>query len=150
MMYNYPFFSFPHIRRYPSAYSGYYRNSSFLRRNSINNNNSNNAASISPVSLQRQPSYRKTSNFSNTVNHSNYDTKNEKTSSKKINSSSGFSFLNNFLHQEDRGDDEECFEIFGLKLYYDDILLICLIFFLYQEDVKDQNLFIALILLLLS
>ena len=42
------------------------------------------------------------------------------------------------------------FEIFGLKLYFDDILLICLIFFLYEEGVKDYELFISLILLLLS
>ncbi|MBO5004819.1 MAG: hypothetical protein J6D03_06210 [Clostridia bacterium] len=44
----------------------------------------------------------------------------------------------------------ECFEIFGIKLFFDDILLICLIFFLYNEGVKDQYLFISLILLLLS
>ena len=42
------------------------------------------------------------------------------------------------------------FELFGLKLYFDDILLICLIFFLYEEGVKDDELFISLILLLLS
>lgn len=42
------------------------------------------------------------------------------------------------------------FEIFGIKLFFDDILLISLIFFLYNEGVQDQNLFIALILLLLS
>lgn len=42
------------------------------------------------------------------------------------------------------------FEIFGLKLYSDDLLLICLIIFLYNEGVKDQFLFISLILLLLS
>lgn len=49
-------------------------------------------------------------------------------------------------------DDEsrEFFEIFGIKLFFDDILLICLIFFLYNEGVKDQYLFISLILLLLS
>lgn len=46
--------------------------------------------------------------------------------------------------------DQECFEIFGIKLYFDDILLICLIFFLYNEGVKDPFLFVALILLLLS
>ena len=46
--------------------------------------------------------------------------------------------------------EPEIFEIFGLKLYFDDILLICLIFFLYNEGVKDQYLFISLILLLLS
>lgn len=42
------------------------------------------------------------------------------------------------------------FEIFGLKLFFDDILIICLLFFLYEEGVKDQELFISLILLLLS
>lgn len=47
-------------------------------------------------------------------------------------------------------EDTAMFEIFGIKLFFDDILLICLIFFLYAEGVKDQSLFIALILLLLS
>ena len=47
-------------------------------------------------------------------------------------------------------EDREFFEILGIKLYFDDILLICLIFFLYNEGVKDESLFIALILLLLS
>ena len=42
------------------------------------------------------------------------------------------------------------FEILGIKLHFDDILIICLIFFLYKEEVHDEMLFIALILLLLS
>ncbi len=46
--------------------------------------------------------------------------------------------------------DDYFFEIFGLKLYFDDVLIICLLFFLYQEGVNDQELFISLILLLLS
>ena len=46
--------------------------------------------------------------------------------------------------------DKPIFEFFGIKLFFDDILIISLIFFLYNEGVKDQNLFIALILLLLS
>lgn len=41
-------------------------------------------------------------------------------------------------------------EIAGIKLFSDDIILICLIVFLYNEKVKDQFLFIILILLLLS
>lgn len=40
--------------------------------------------------------------------------------------------------------------IFGLTLHFDDILLLCLIFFLYQEGVKDTSLFLVLILLLMS
>lgn len=47
-------------------------------------------------------------------------------------------------------DDKPLFEIFGLQLYMDDILILCLLYFLYEENVKDELLFIALLLLLLS
>ena len=46
--------------------------------------------------------------------------------------------------------EKPIFELFGIELFFDDILLISLIFFLYNEGVKDQFLFIALILLLIS
>ena len=42
------------------------------------------------------------------------------------------------------------FDLFGLKVYLDDALIICLLLFLYHETVKDEGLFITLILLLLS
>ena len=48
------------------------------------------------------------------------------------------------------GNENDCFEIFGITLHFDDVLLICLLFFLYNEGVNDQFLFISLILLLLS
>ena len=41
-------------------------------------------------------------------------------------------------------------ELFGIKLYLDDILIISIIFFLYQEGIRDDELFICLILLLLA
>ena len=67
----------------------------------------------------------------------NYKSSTKPKDNKKTNTSSyGFNFLDNFFNQTDRGND--------------DLLLIGLIFFLYKEDVKDQYLFIALILLLLS
>lgn len=47
-------------------------------------------------------------------------------------------------------NSQEFFEILGIKLYFDDVLIICLLFFLYSEDVQDQSLFICLILLLLT
>lgn len=54
--------------------------------------------------------------------------------------------------EKNRSDfsDDYFFEIFGLKLYFDDILIICILFFLYDQGVKDQELFISLILLLLG
>ena len=53
-------------------------------------------------------------------------------------------------NSKEQSHENYFFELFGLKLYFDDILLICLIFFLYQEGVKDDELFISLVLLLLS
>lgn len=46
--------------------------------------------------------------------------------------------------------EEKTFEIFGLTLHFDDLLLIGLLFLLYQDDCDDYSLFIVLILLLLS
>lgn len=67
-------------------------------------------------------------------------------------------FNNNYLEEkkysEKKNDSnsstEYFFELFGIHLYFDDILLICLLFFLYGENVKDDGLFICLILLLLT
>ena len=47
-------------------------------------------------------------------------------------------------------DTAPLFSLFGLNLYFDDVLLICIIFFLYNENVNDPFLFITLILLLLN
>lgn len=41
-------------------------------------------------------------------------------------------------------------EILGIQLYLDDIIILSLLFFLYKEGVKDEMLFLSLILLLLS
>ena len=51
---------------------------------------------------------------------------------------------------ENTESSESFFEIFGIKLYFDDILIICILYFLYNEKVKDEGLFLCLILLLLS
>lgn len=45
---------------------------------------------------------------------------------------------------------ESFFEIFGLKLYFDDLLILCILFFLYTEKIQNEELFICLILLLLT
>ena len=46
--------------------------------------------------------------------------------------------------------DSDHINIFGRDLYFDDILIILLLYFLYTQGVKDIYLFIVLILLLLS
>ena len=46
--------------------------------------------------------------------------------------------------------EEPIFEILGIQLYLDDIIILVLLFFLYQEGVQDEMLFISLILLLIT
>lgn len=45
---------------------------------------------------------------------------------------------------------EQFINIFGFKLYFDDLLILALLFFLYKEEIKDESLYVALILLLLT
>ena len=46
--------------------------------------------------------------------------------------------------------DNVWLDLFGIKLYFDDVLILSLLFFLYQEEVKDEGLFLALVMLLIS
>lgn len=67
-----------------------------------------------------------------------------------------FSFLPSSIgplnfHPEALNDIEEpLFEMFGISLYLDDIIIVCILIFLYQEGVKDDMLYISLFLLLIS
>lgn len=56
----------------------------------------------------------------------------------------------NFDDPFDVNKDEPIIDILGISLYLDDLIIIGLLFFLYQEGVKDDMLFLALILLLLT
>lgn len=42
------------------------------------------------------------------------------------------------------------FDLFGLKLYFDDVLIVSLLYFLYTQGIKDEGLFLVLILLLIT
>ena len=94
--------------------------------------------------------------FPNNIGYYSYNSNCYKNSPNKQNSSSKTelkSETNTTIEAKknnSKNNDDCFFELFGLKLYFDDVLLICLIFFLYQEGVKDEELFISLILLLLS
>ena len=46
--------------------------------------------------------------------------------------------------------DKPILNFMGIKLFLDDIIILGILFLLYTEEVKDEMLFIALILLLLS
>ncbi len=57
-----------------------------------------------------------------------------------------------FLQCQEKTANKErpLWQFCGIELYSDDILIISLLFFLYTEGVKDEWLFICLILLLLG
>ena len=56
---------------------------------------------------------------------------------------------NNKQKQEiQKNFESPIFNVFGISLYFDDILLICLILFLLNENIDDDLLYIVLILLL--
>ena len=95
-------------------------------------------------------------NFQNIHNKSN----NLENNFSKLNNLENITNKYNDLKNEQKKDSESSissetssepfFEIFGLQLYLDDILIISILFFLYFEDVHDDALFICLILLLLN
>lgn len=119
-----PYFGFPNFYR-RNYYSNYY-NSHRLRNSSNTNSGSNISSSNSNFNASVSTNNNALVENNNKTEHSN------KSFNKK-------------------NPDNSClFELFGLKLYFDDILLVSLIYFLYNEGVKDEGLFIALILLLLS
>ena len=52
--------------------------------------------------------------------------------------------------EESRKNEQQLFEILGIKIYFDDVLILSILLFLYQEKIQDEFLFIALILLLVG
>lgn len=77
-------------------------------------------------------------------NNNNFSEKQKRTSSAR------FPFTLNFQNFTSSNFEEPIIEILGIKLFSDDILILGLLFFLYRENVKDDALFLSLILLLLS
>ena len=53
-------------------------------------------------------------------------------------------------NKNNKPNEKVWLDLFGIKLYFADVLILSLLFFLYKEDVKDEGLFLALILLLIS
>lgn len=150
MMYSLPFY--PHFP--PRRYS-YYPHST----------NTNSSASSKPYSTNRVPNkdFKDLNKKREKYNNVNYHEKQKNNNLKKYNSNylkndnnMNFKNQNNIEYphstemDETSEKDDPIFEILGIKLHSDDILLICLIFFLFKEGVQDEYLFISLILLLLS
>lgn len=127
MMFHFPYFGIPYYNRYSRygyRYPYYTYNSKY--------NDSANKNSSSNMNTKKNTNTYNNSNLNNTCK-----SKNIHNTIKKVEHS-------NF------NEDTPLFQLFGVNLYFDDIMLVCLIWFLYEEGVKDEGLFITLILLLLS
>lgn len=140
-----PFFNY--------RYSRYMPNQPYLNSNHIST--TNNDSNIS------SNNYTQNSNNSNNINQNNSSNNNynninyisntktiaDRSSSQADESTSRFDSNKN---SNSDPDSDYFFEILGLKLYFDDVLIICILFFLYNEGVKDDELFLCLVLLLLT
>ena len=128
-MASFPFFQ-PFYPRYRyNYYNPYYSNMS--NNKGISTHNIDNTEK----KPDNSPNIDKATNIENTKNKSRY------------NRSMPFNF--NFPLFSSCSE-EPIFEILGIKLYLDDIIILGILFFLYNEKVQDEMLFLILILLLLS
>ena len=139
MMYPYPFYKPPYFRRQYYPKTGHYP---LHKTQKIESNINETPCFPSNFAGNHQDNF--TNHKSQHENCKNYN-----------NSTYNFDEFNNFNNLDTTTDNieynsTEYFEILGLKLHFDDLLIIALLFFLYQENVKDTYLYIALILLLLS
>lgn len=137
MMFSYPFFNFPNRMRYgsyPYGYSNYNKYSPYYYGKY--------SKSSDGYVSKEYSSNCSGCNDNAFSNGASFACENNKTENCCSSSNSCVS--------DELLEDRQCFEIMGIKLYFDDILLICLIFFLYLEGVQDEMLFLALVLLLLS
>ena len=134
---NFPFFRNPFINyRY---YYPYYSNTHKQMSNHIDN-------SVTNKNSWQKDLPKKNDTHKNNESHFDLRNSNKKSSSSKYNQIGPI--LLNFSGFNDV--EQPLLEIMGLKLYLDDIIIIGILFFLYNEGVKDDILFISLILLLLS
>lgn len=94
--------------------------------------------------------YRYPHTLNSNFHHNHSALNNNINTSKIIKNNSNNTIEDKQKASESLDASEAFFELFGLKLYFDDVLIICILFFLYTEKVKNDELFICLILLLLT
>lgn len=136
----FPFFQYPYINRY------YARNNIYTQRNTYNkpiNNQTNNMDENNNLNNNLQINRIANNNCNNHNNDKSFSSQN------KSSRYTGFGPIH-FQNPFSMNSEEPIIEILGISLYLDDIIILGLLFFLYQEDVKDYMLYLVLIMLLLS
>lgn len=71
-------------------------------------------------------------------------------SEKKESITNSESISNTNNSKRSSNSDQAIFEIMGIKLYLDDLIILGVLYFLYEQNVKDEMLYIILFLLLIS
>lgn len=124
----FPFLQYPYNNRYYPRYN--YNNENYMH----NSNNIN--------SEKKDTSHTNENDIKN-------DYSNEETQKNKSSRYTGFGPIH-FQNPFELDSEQPVLEILGISLYLDDLIILGLLFFLYKEGVKDDMLFLSLILLLLS
>lgn len=134
-MANFPFFSLP----YNNYYNYYSRYNNYLKSNT-NNKETENIETRENIKINEdKPTLENnTQTLADELKHENRSSKYSYSGPVRFN----FDFFSD--------SEKPIIEIMGIKLYLDDLIILGLLFFLYQEGVKDEMLFIVLILLLLT
>lgn len=128
----FPFYQYPYnMNKY------YQRNNIYLQKNNYNKQIDN-----------KINHFEEDNTFNNELKIKNEEN-NQYNTQKKSSRYSGFGAIH-FQNPFSMDSDEPIIEILGISLYLDDIIILGLLFFLYQEGVKDYMLYLVLIMLLLS
>lgn len=122
MIYNYPYFGFPNYTKCIKQKNASYSN--YLKPNfnpQYNKPHIDQYTNYSTISHSSLPPYKNVIKSNNSINLPSSD-----------------------------NSEVPLFNLFGIQLYFDDVLLICILLFLYNEKIEDTYLLVALVLLLLS
>ena len=158
MVANYPYFGFPNYMRYVN--SGI-KNPTMVQGVPGFNMPPNGISPLITASLQGVPGFNMPPNASyipskrsqkqrSNSQAFNFQRRNPSFSGGQKKKSNISTFSPRTQKEKCQSSDSPIFNLLGINLYFDDILLILVIFFLYTEHVDDPYLFITLILLLLT
>ena len=164
MVANYPYFGLPNYMRYmnPSAYKNIQQQKQeYIRSNNNAQSQSRNSYYSIPCTQNNRSNLQTPINSRNNLNYrpSAYNV-HSKINPKQINNDynsykdKSSSYKSNITKQKkEKAKQQESpplFSFFGINLYFDDVLILCILFFLYNEKVNDPYLFFTLVLLLLT
>lgn len=144
MIYNYPYFGFPNYMNYIS------KNTPPKASNCSNPNY--NFQNYTPFKSNVRANYPYTPSPVPKVQNANNNARKQQFSFPSYNEhKSGGSIIKNDSSKQKNEEYYPPFlNLFGIQLHFDDILLICIILFLYNEKIEDNYLLLALVLLLLG